>query len=43
MADMEANTPGCQGDNTAPPEVQSPGTFVPLTQDPKPIADTIKQ
>jgi hypothetical protein len=37
MAENESNfasTPGNQGDNTAPPEIQSPGTFVPLTQEP---------
>lgn len=33
----EANSPGIQGDNTAPPEMQSPGTFVPLSQEPNSV------
>lgn len=40
MPEMESK-PGTQGDGTAPAGVDSPGTYVPVSQTPCPAADTL--
>ncbi len=46
MADNDSkfvSTPGNQGDGTAPAEVDSPGTYVPLSQEPHNVESTMPE